>query len=243
VNGLLSFDYFLSTSLDRDVAMAFSLPSLGVLGETAVLFTILVDPTITSCRFASLSGHSYVNAEEEVLFGMGSVFRIGEIKQMDNGLWEISMALTCDIDPQLMQLTDYMKATVGAFSGVLKLAQLLARMGVWDAGREIYEALLSTTDKSNAAEIAHIQNQLGYLAWQKNELDVALTHYEQSLSNTTNRRSSRVALTYRNIGLVLKDKGEYGKALAYYQDALSIDLAADPVSQEQIVCTEVFFLL
>jgi tetratricopeptide (TPR) repeat protein len=239
INGLLSFNHFLSTSLDKDVAMAFCLPSLDVLGMTAILFTILVDPTITSCRFASVSRHSCINAEEEVLFGMGSVFRIGGIERMKNGLWEISMALTCDIDPQLMLLTDYMKTTVGAFSGIPKLAQLLARMGAWNAGREIYAALLSTTDKSNAAEIAHIQNQLGYLAWQKGEFDLALRHFEQSLSNRTNRSSSEVALTYRNIGLVLRDKGEYDKALEYFQDALSTDLAADPVSQEQIVCTEV----
>ncbi|CAF2110910.1 unnamed protein product [Rotaria magnacalcarata] len=233
-NGLLSFNNFLSTSLDRDVAVAFALPSLGVSNVTAVLFTILVDQTITSSRFASLCGHSYVNAENEVLFGMSSVFRLGEITQMDNGLWEISMILTCDTDPQLMQLTDYMKATVGEFTGVPKLAQLLARMGAWDTGTEIYEILLATTDKSNVDEIAHIQNQLGYLAWQKNELDLALTYYEQSLSNRTNRQSSRVALTYRNIGLVLRDKGEHDKALEYYQDALAIDLGADPPNQEQI---------
>lgn len=239
-NGLLSFNTFLSTSLRRDVAVAFARPSLGVPSMTTVLFTILIDSTMTSNGFASLSGQIHINNEEEVLFGFGSVFRIHEIKLMDSDFWEISMSLTRDNDPQLVQLTEYTKRTMREFSGVPRLAQLVTRMGAWDAAREIYEALLAITDKNNASEVAHIQNQLGYLAWQKNELDLALIHYGQSLSNRTNRRCSRVALTHRNIGLVLKEKGEYDKALAYYQDALSMDLAADPPNHEQIVCSKIF---
>jgi hypothetical protein len=86
--GLLSFNNFLSTSLDRDVALAFAEsngsnnPDLTV---TGVLFDITIDTLVSTAPFAFLDTISYYQAsEQEVLFSMHTVFRIGEINQIDN---------------------------------------------------------------------------------------------------------------------------------------------------------------
>ena len=53
----------------------------------------------------------YYQTEEEILFSMHSIFRIGQIEQIDenNRLWQVDLTLTNDNDPQLYALTERMR--------------------------------------------------------------------------------------------------------------------------------------
>ena len=48
-----------------------------------VLFQITIDSSISSTPFANVRGVSYFQDEEEILFSMHSIFRIGQIKQIN----------------------------------------------------------------------------------------------------------------------------------------------------------------
>ena len=89
--GLLSFSCLLSTSTEQEVSIGFASNSLGKSGFVAVLFEMEIDPTITSTPFAVISTFSAIPSENEILFGMNTVFRIGQIEQMDSGIWRISL--------------------------------------------------------------------------------------------------------------------------------------------------------
>lgn len=78
--GLLSFNSFLSTSLDRTGSLAFAESSQYNSGLTGVLFEIIVD---SSTSFAHVCDISHYQTEEEILFSMHSISRIGQIEKID----------------------------------------------------------------------------------------------------------------------------------------------------------------
>ena len=80
--GLLSFNNFLSTSKSPDVSLPFAHSTLSNPGLVGVLFVMVVDPSISTTPFASVADVSFFQAEDEILFSMHTVFRIGNIKPM-----------------------------------------------------------------------------------------------------------------------------------------------------------------
>ena len=102
--GLLSFNNFLSTSLDRAMSFVYAESNrtnpddLDMIG---VLFEITINPSIHSTPFANIQSVSYYPEEKEILFSMHSVFRIAQVKQIQNDdrLWQVDLILTSDNDP------------------------------------------------------------------------------------------------------------------------------------------------
>lgn len=63
-NGLISFNNFLSTSEDREMSMSFAKRSTKITGMVGVLFTITIDPSVSSTPFASIEKISYIPKEK-----------------------------------------------------------------------------------------------------------------------------------------------------------------------------------
>jgi hypothetical protein len=92
--GLMSFNNFLSTSKNRSVSLDFARYALPNLDMVGILFVMTIDPAISTTPFASIVDVSfYQDAENEVLFSMNTVFRIGEIKPMSENhrLFEVDL--------------------------------------------------------------------------------------------------------------------------------------------------------
>ena len=95
VGGFLSFNNFLSTSLEKEVARNFLVGS-----EFGVLFEMHIDPTIQKFPMVNIELISYLHKdqnEQELLFAMGSVFRIIRIEQQKN-LYLVQLTLSDQID-------------------------------------------------------------------------------------------------------------------------------------------------
>ena len=125
--GLLSFNNFLSTSLDREVSFAFADSIRFNPDMIGVLFQITINSSIDSSQFANVKDVSYYKGEDEILFSMHSIFRIGQIKQLDGNtrLWEVDLILTSDNDPQLHELTEHIrKETFPHEKGWYRLGEL-----------------------------------------------------------------------------------------------------------------------
>ena len=107
--GLLSFNCFLSTSKDDKISLGFAERGAANPDTVGVLFVMTIDPALSSTPFASIVEVAYFgDEEEEVLFSMHTVFRIGKITPMGgNGrLFRVELMLTSDKDNDLRQLTD-----------------------------------------------------------------------------------------------------------------------------------------
>ena len=231
--GLLAFNNFLSTSFDRAVSNAFAESVTDKPDLIGVLFIMKIDPSILGTPFANLKDISYFKQEEEILFSMHSVFRIGEVKQLNGNprLWQVELTLTSDNDPQLKQLTEKIQEETQGATGWLRLGQLLIKMAQFDKAEELYKILLKET--TNQGEKSHLFHHLGYIKDNQGRYTEALEYYEKDLEimkKTLPANHPNLATSYNNIGLVYKSMGEYSKALEYCEKSLEIRKKALPAN-------------
>ncbi|CAF4956209.1 unnamed protein product, partial [Rotaria socialis] len=95
-----------------------------------VMFIMKIDPSKISTSitpFAMIDEHSALPQEQEILFTMHTVFRVGEIKRTaeNSRLWEVHLAITDESDPQLAGLTDRIKQDVRGSTGWQRMGHLM----------------------------------------------------------------------------------------------------------------------
>ena len=97
VNRLISMNSFVSTSRNKNVACTFlSYVTLPPAETTRVLFEITIDSKIVreiSVPFADIKSLSFYRNEEEILLGIGSVFRANNVVQTRENLWHIKITM------------------------------------------------------------------------------------------------------------------------------------------------------
>jgi tetratricopeptide (TPR) repeat protein len=223
--GLMSFNNFLSTSRDQAVSFAFAVSNASDPDLIGILFEITVNPSIPSTPFANISDASYFNMEEEILFSMHSVFRIGQLKLLDGNkrLWQVDLTLTSDNDPQLLALTERMQEETKGSTGWHRLGKLMIQLGQFNKAEELYDILLKQT--TDEGERAHLYHMMGMIKENQGEYAKAIEFYEKSIKMNQKILSPtdpELTASYNNIGLVYKNMGEYSKALSSHEKALEI---------------------
>lgn len=225
--GLLSFNNFLSTSHDQAVSFilaesASQDPNFENLG---VLFQMEIDGSLSSAPYAYINEISNFQSERETLFSMNTVFRIGEIKPLDdsNRLWQVNLTITNDTDQELIALANYLRKESETITGWFRLVPLLIRLGEFKKAKDLCEKLLQTTLED--CERASIYGQLGYI-------DDSLSNYRQAISwyqkafeimhKLDSSDSESLASTYNNIGLAFRNLDEPKNALSFLEKGLKI---------------------
>jgi tetratricopeptide (TPR) repeat protein len=223
--GLLAFNNFLSTSLDRKVSLNFARRTMNTSDKVGVLFVMKIDPSISATPFANVGDVGYYQeGESEILFSMHSVFRIGQVKQIEtnnNRLWQVDLTFTGDHDPQLQELTKSMQNDTKGPTGWFRLGRLMMKVAQFDKAQQVFEMILDrTTDEKEKGEIYYY---LGWIKTDQGKYTEAITYYEKSLKirqKTLPANHPDLATSYNNIGEVYNNMGEYSKALSYYEKAL-----------------------
>jgi tetratricopeptide (TPR) repeat protein len=222
---LISFNNFLSTSKNRKVSLAFADGTSENPNMVNILFEITIDPSVSSAPFAAIQDVSYFQTEEEILFSMHTVFRIGEIKKMDNNdsLYQVDLKLTADDDQELRTLTQRIREEVVGATGWQRLGRLLVQLSQFDKAEELYNVLLEQT--SDEGGKASCYNQLGYIKDDQGDYVKAIEYYEQGLAikeKTLSPDDPSLATSYNNIGLVYRNMGDYTKAVSFLQKDIEI---------------------
>ncbi|CAF0971946.1 unnamed protein product [Adineta ricciae] len=223
--GLLSFNHFLSTTLDAQVAQMFAESSRNDPNLVGLIFRIEITSNNSSASFAPVNQFSYLKSEEEVLFSMNAVFRIGESKQVDERLWEMNLILTNDKDPLLVDLTKYMLQKIKGPTSTHRMAQLMTQMGQYDKAEEIFNKLIRITPVNDERMIANLNHQLGFIKNEKGEWHEALSYHAKALKFQQKCNPSNdfeLSAVFSNIGLVQNITGDYSEALINYNKALEI---------------------
>ncbi|CAF1056680.1 unnamed protein product [Adineta steineri] len=236
--GLLSFNNFLSTSKNRNVSLCFAPQAVTNPDLVGILFVMSINSTDSTTPFASVSDVSYFHTEDEVLFSMHTIFRIGDIKPMDGNthLYQVNLTLTSDNDQDFQTLSDQIrKETYPDEEGWYRLGLLLMKMGQFIKAEEVYEVLLHQA--TNEIDKAPIYYQLGRIKRNQGEYRKALSYFEKALTIRQlllpfNRPD--LADSYHNIGAVYVSMGDYPKALSYYEKALTIRQQSLPSSHPDL---------
>ncbi|CAF3625048.1 unnamed protein product [Rotaria sp. Silwood1] len=228
--GLLSFNNFLSTSTEKQIAVEFIERVLHKNEDTVgVLFVMTIDPskvTASNTPFALIEKYSAMKEEKEILFSMHTVFRVDDIKQsVNNGrLWKVQLTLTDDNDPQLAALTRCIQGELCGFSGWHRLGDLMIQVGHFNQAEELYNELLKNALNDN--DRARIYHQLGWVKDDQGQYKEAVSFYEKYLEIKRKALSEDhplLASTYNNIGLAYNNMGDYAKALQFYEKAHTIE--------------------
>ena len=199
--GLLSFDSFLSTSLNRDISYSFALNVSDVTALIPIVFHIIVDPSKSTTPFACIDNLSYYPHEKEILFSMHTIFRIGKITQdiEHQSLYKVELTLTDENDPQMSGLTQQMRKELTA-SGWHRMGQLMLRVGDSNGAEQLYMELLKHTHNEEDQSVYF--HQLGWAKKKQGEYDEAVKYYEKSIQmkeRTLSKNDPAFATSYSNI--------------------------------------------
>ncbi|CAF0777012.1 unnamed protein product [Adineta steineri] len=239
--GLLSFNNFLSTSTDRQVAALYAESASQNPDLIGILFQMEIDPTVSTAPFVSLDNISHFgDQEKEILFSTHTIFRIGKMEQVQDHVWIINLILTKDDDVQLMCLTRHMRKMTQQPTAIHRLGSLMIKMGEFNKAKEIYTTLLERTSDNDRQQRAQVYHQLGFINAAGGELTSALSHYQQSLKIYLTYMASddpQLSPTFSNTGSVFKQQGDLERALQYFEHALYIDLHS-PQSNRLKIATD-----
>jgi tetratricopeptide (TPR) repeat protein len=228
--GLLSFNNFLSTSKKYEVSLTFAKKASAKTDTIGIFFKISINPTVSSASFAAIQEASYFKKEEEVLFSMHTVFRIGAINKIENTncLYEVELTLTADDDQQLRTVTNHIREETEG-SGWERVGALLLKIGQFNKAEELYKILLHQA--SDDAEKSLYYNQLGAIKIGQGHYEEATSFHEKSLEIAQKDLSSNhsdLAQYYNNLAVTYYSVGEYAKALSFYKKVL--DICEKPLS-------------
>ncbi|CAF1099653.1 unnamed protein product [Adineta steineri] len=237
---LMSFNNFLSTSMERHVSLFFAESASGDPDKVGILFIITIDPRVSSIAFASIKEVSYYKTEEEILFSMHAVFRIGEIKEMGDNhrLYQVELQMTNDDDEQLQQLTEFISKEIAGATGWGRLGVLLTKTGHFDKAEELYKVLLE--QPSTESDKALYYHCLGYVKHHQGNYEQAIEYYTKALGireKTLSENHPHLAQSYNNIGETYREMGAYSKALIFHEKTLGMREKTLPTNHPHLALT------
>lgn len=227
--GLMSFNNFLSTSTDPDVARFFADTTSSVPDLIQIIFEMTIDTSVSSVPFANLENIGQFNeTEKEILFSMHTVFRIGDIESIsdDSRCWRVKLTLASNTDKELVDVTNKIREeTQGGSTGLFRLGRFLINFGKYDIAKGLYETMLDLRPNDDNSNVK-IYGQLGLInEYQGKNLD-ALALYEKIREIDERLGSpdhSETATLYNNIGKLYNSMSEYSNALLHYEKALHFE--------------------
>ena len=223
--GLMSFNNFLSTSKKRKISLEFAQDALNHLEAIGVLFKMIIDPANLSTPYATIDDVSYFSGEQEILFSMHTIFRIGEIKSIENHqrLFQVELKLTSIKNQQIIMLIDRLRQETSGSTGWHRLGMLLIKLGRFDKAEQVYNALFDSS--ANEKDKVLLYHQLGLIKRNQADYLEALIFYRKAIEihqKYPNSDHLSLATVYNNMGQVYNNMGEYSKALAFYEKSAEI---------------------
>lgn len=226
MNQFISINSFLSTSLQRELALFYLGDSSNSFDLERVFFKIDADPRLPNVKpFSEIASMSQFPFEEEVLFMAGSIFRLLDIRQDHKDIWNVRMVLCSDNNCHLQPLLKYLKDKLcNEKTTYLHLGDVLKDMGKIDDAYSYYMYYICQlpTYHPHSASCCHA---LGMIADMKGDLDSSLMWHNRSLKiarYTLKTNHPNVASIQVSLGEVHRKKGDYARALTSFEAALVI---------------------
>lgn len=222
--GLLGFNSFLSTSIQRDTSFAFAQVAARMENTVGILFIMNIDPKLASTPFAKVNGVSYFPRENEIIFSMHTIFRVDKIEPVEScsNLFTVYLSSTAEVDKELHHLTQAIEREFNS-KGWDPLAKMLIKVDQIDKAEELYQALLG--HEVDIYDKAHYNHQLGVIHYQKGNYTKAIEYHNigiQIYKEVLPEYHIDLATAFSNLGLVYDRLGEYEMALNHYKEALHI---------------------
>jgi hypothetical protein len=180
IGQFISINSFFSTSADYDKALLFLRDSDDL---ERVLFEIDADPKmVTTKPFADIRKHSPFPDEAEILFMLGSIFRLQSIKHNDkDDVWIIRMTFCNDDEHDLKQVLISMKQEMGNGEVNLQtLGKFLSEMRKFELAEKFFSRLLKEIPLNDSLRVS-LYKDLTKVALQRGDSDMSKLWRQKSL--------------------------------------------------------------
>ncbi|CAF1256339.1 unnamed protein product [Rotaria magnacalcarata] len=233
----VSMNSFLSTNGKRQVALLFA-QSIGTNNSTLkpVLFHIKVNTQLPDTKpFADVRLFSHFGeAESEILFMLGSVFKINGVRyENDEQVYIIDMELCSEQDNELKDLYDRMKNDLGDETNIKVLGNVLKDMGLHDKALQCYHNLLKQLKPNDPAiqscyygmgQVMQLKG-IAYHYGKSHDYTRALYHYNKALELHLEIQGPEylpITYIYNNLATLYRALEDYDKSLEYHFKCLDL---------------------
>ncbi|CAF1335730.1 unnamed protein product [Rotaria sordida] len=235
VGRLISINTFFSTTKDISVAEMFSgfgtCPDLNVL---SVVFEIDVDITHSTSRrpFASLNASTTFSDESEVVFSVGSMFRIESIedRRTINGYWYVRLKLVED-DSDISELRNELEKKYCDESDLCSLGSALIAMGDYQRAERYFRMLLEYMPEGHP-NTHRVYSCLGTIAHDEGDHQMSLKYHEKALEylnkSSIYNEQENIGREYVDMGTAHHHLGDLDLALKYF--TMATDIQTSPKS-------------
>ena len=137
---LFCVNQFFSTTLEKDLAIVYAGESNDAEDLISMVFEITIPSHLSHAALSDIQHLSnYGGGEQEVLFTIGSIFRIDSIELLTSyeRVYCVHLTFTDDEDQQLLRLTSYFRSELADLKGYDKLTQLLVYMDEYQLAKDI----------------------------------------------------------------------------------------------------------
>ncbi len=253
VHNLLAFDTFLSTSLNKEIALEFARNKSNN-DDESILLQIEIDTDKLQRPFADISCLSTFKYEDEILFSIGTVFRIDHVAEVktNDGIWLVRLSSIDENDKQLKHETKQTQLTLLSFfkrvwqaqikrgdrrqiaTSYINMASMYYKQGQYQKSLDLYQKALENLFELSSPDsltIAACQSHIAMVYMALEQQDDALQLYKQALEIRIQRCEPNDPLlidTLHTIGHIYRGKKEFDKALEEYRKALEMQ----PISFE-----------
>lgn len=175
VGQFVSVNSFLSTSSQLLIADFYMGDTIQKINLERVLFDIVADPNVVTTKpFANISSLSNFPDETEILFMVGSIFRINSITCNKQQVWIIEMSLCGDSENSLKAILEDLRARHGTGeTNLCILGKLLWKMGKFDLAKSFYIRCESEVSRNDPI-LFTVYEDLADMAYQRNNHDESM---------------------------------------------------------------------
>ena len=222
---LISINTFFSASTTSSVAADFSgAGERRNQGFESIIFQIEVDLSVQRRPFANIKQASQNKDENEMLFAIGSVFRIKNVELFLDDIWLCVLTLTNEVKKEIEDLLAYFTKHIGIQPSLLELGVLLSKSGDFERAKRFYLRLENELPKDHV-DLGVLYNNLGEIYRQQGHVDTAMKYYilaVDQLNGTVDFFHPWFAIVHSNIAMIFDSRHQLDNALVSYHCALLI---------------------
>ncbi|CAF3380445.1 unnamed protein product [Rotaria sp. Silwood2] len=234
INEYFTINSFLSATLNRDIAKMYVVSAPKSDSLMSILIEIEAHMNQNTKAFASIAHLSQFPNELEILFMIGSTFRIRSLDQNVENFYILNILLCSENDIELKETFKCFKSEYHSCASLTSLGNVMHRMGELHGARDYYvRAIENTLSATGSESISSLNTNerirsftgLAFVAAQQGEFETALKYHEYVLTLKKELFPYNhyvIGVSYVNIGNVYYSLKQFDLSLSYYNDALKI---------------------
>ena len=209
---------------------------MGCNASKATLVVLPIQPTKIENSSKGDAQIMYSQLFKELLSQMNENDRSNIISYCSDLYTEENLQDLIDTNPQLMNLTNYMREKIKDENPLFALGRLMLEMGSYERAEYFYLKALPT-EQHDWIRQAALLNNLGKVYQEQEKHTKALEYYEKAVKiQREHFPEDHPALSadYSNIGSVYQKQNKLDLALEYFQRALKIEMNSSDPDEELI---------